>query len=171
MFAVIGNQELSVIAYWAGLSSQERISLAEQKLIEGKPALQYVGAELDVLRVELRWHAAFCDPQEELQKLRALMASRKAYPLVMGDGAYRGRYVVRSIDTKAERATALGRIEIIAANAELVEHVAPPTPVVVENPPGRAASRAPTARAPKIEVTTTTNTDGFGVPQITRRPR
>lgn len=171
MYAVFGTQELSVIAYWSALSSTEAISLAEQKLIEGKPALQYVGAELDVLRVELRWHVAFCSPEEELRKLRALMTSRKAYPLVMGNGAWRGRYVVRTIEGRTERTTPLGEIDQITVTAEFVEHVEPPKPVVVQNPPGRAGSRSPAARAPKIDVVKSTNGDEFSVPQITRRPR
>lgn len=168
MYAVFGTQELAVLSYWSSLSGSERITLAEQPVIEGKPALQYVGAELDTLKMELRWHEAFCQPEVELARLRKLMASRAAYPLVMANGAFRGRYVVTSIETDLVRTRSDGQIQIITAQVELKEYVAPPKPVAVKNPPAIAKTRSPAARKPATKVVTDTNADGFESRRIVR---
>lgn len=165
MLAVFGEQELDIIAYWAALSVTQSQNLVEQKVIEGKPLLQYVGDNLDVLRFELRWHRAFCDPEAELATLQSRMASRAAYPLVMGNGLWKGEYAVKSIDSRVERTTALGQIEIITATAEFIEVVQPRKTEVKATPavqkPGAGQPKPAGARAPKIQTRTVTTSDGY----------
>ena len=70
MYAVLGDVEFELITYFDGMEAQFGMDYAEHALIGGKPRLQLVGEKLDEFRVELTFHASYCDPEVELVKLR-----------------------------------------------------------------------------------------------------
>lgn len=169
IYAVFGDQELNVVSYWSGLAITEKINLAEQRMIEGKPALQYVGSELDTLKITLHWHISFCDPQTELDLLRARMASTSAYPLVMGSGLWLGYFVVKSISIDVQNTDALGTLHQITVTADLVEYAAPPKPIAIRNPPAVTSSSNPAARRPRGKGAAVSNIDSCSSSTITRK--
>ncbi len=173
MFALLGDQAFHLVTWWSALSGQEGVDYAEHGLIEGKPRLQWIGDKLDVLTLTVTLRIDFCDPAAELDRLRQVMKSRQAQPLVFGNGVFRGRFVVTDLRTRTERTTATGALLAIDADITLREHVAPPEPATFASP---AATKGPAAKttskpvAKAITTETVTNPDGFSARKIVRAP-
>jgi hypothetical protein len=59
-FEVVGSPEV--------YESAGTYDFAEQKVIESKPRLQWVGDDLERLKFELIWHASFTNPALQLAR-------------------------------------------------------------------------------------------------------
>lgn len=66
--------------------------------IEGKPRLQRVGSNLTQLEVSVMLHASFCNPEIEAAQLDQLREDAQVLPLILGNGAYVGDFVIQSIE-------------------------------------------------------------------------
>ena len=108
MFAVLGDIQFEVVGSPEGYDSAGAYEYSEQRVIESKPRLQWVGDELDRLNFELMWHASFTNPAAQLALLRATAAQHLALPLVFGDGGFRGFFVVESIAVRSQQLSAGG---------------------------------------------------------------
>ena len=108
MFAVLGEIQFEVVGSPQAYDSTGAYDYSEQRVIESKPRLQWVGDELDRLNFELIWHSSFTNPAAQLALLRATAAQHLALPLVFGDGGFRGFFVVESIAVKSEQLSAGG---------------------------------------------------------------
>lgn len=115
---------------------------AEHGLIEGKPALQFVGDECDEITWSLTFHASFCTPEAEMLKLRAAVAKHEPLPLVFSNGDYKGLFVPVSVRETTHQLMPDGGLLWQAAELTLREFV---RPVVV----GEEKSRQPAAAAEK----------------------
>ena len=125
MYAVLGDVEFELITYFDGMEAQFGMDYAEHALIGGKPRLQAVGAKLDELRLQLAFHAAYCSPEAEVAKLKALVQSREARQFVLGSGIYRGWYVLTELAVQSRQTDERGRLIAVEANATLREYVEP----------------------------------------------
>lgn len=114
---------------------------AEHGLIEGKPALQFVGFECDEITWTLIFHASFCSPEAEMLKLRAAITNHEPLPLVFSNGDYKGLFVPVSVRETMHQLMPDGGILRIDAELTLREFV---RPVVVGE---EKASQAATAAA------------------------
>ena len=108
MFAVLGDIQFEVVGSPEGYESAGAYDFAEQKVIESKPQLQWVGDDLERLKFELMWHASFTNPGAQLARLRATAAEHLALPLVFGNGGFRGFFVIESINVKSQQLSAGG---------------------------------------------------------------
>ena len=108
MFAVLGDIQFEVIGSPESYESADGYDFPEQRVIESKPRLQWVGDELERLKFELMWHASFTNPATQLALLRATAATHLALPLVFGDGGFRGFFVIESIKVKSQQLSASG---------------------------------------------------------------
>ncbi|MEH2920316.1 phage tail protein [Samsonia erythrinae] len=117
MFAVLGNIEFNVIAYWDGFDASFGADYAEHSRIEGKPGLQFIGAKLDEIRISLAFHQQYCTPDVELMRLNEAMRAHQAMALVFGNGDYRGWFVITALTSTSQHTDAKGNI--LAMNAEL----------------------------------------------------
>ncbi len=97
MYAQLGDIKFELITYFGGLNSSEKIEYAEHATIEGKPKLQYVGEALETIFIKLSFHTDFCNPQEELKKLREAASRYEPLSFVFGNGLYKGKYVIEEI--------------------------------------------------------------------------
>ena len=84
-----------------------------------------MGAKLDELRLQLAFHAAYCSPEAEVAKLKALVQSREARQFVLGSGIYRGWYVLTELAVQSRQTDERGRLIAVEANATLREYVEP----------------------------------------------
>ncbi|MFZ2062743.1 MAG: phage tail protein [Candidatus Binatus sp.] len=108
MFAALGEIQFEVVGSPEAYESARTYDFAEQKVVESKPQLQWVGDDLERLKFELMLHASFTNPAAQLALLRATAAEHLAQPLVFGDGGFRGFFVIESINVKSQQLSAGG---------------------------------------------------------------
>jgi phage protein U len=126
VFAVLGEIQFEVVGSPEGYESSGAYDFSEQRVIESKPRLQWVGDQLDRLNFDLMWHASFTNPAAQLALLRATAAQHLALPLVFGDGGFRGFFVVESIAVKSQQLSAGGAPIAIRVALALKEWIANP---------------------------------------------
>ena len=124
MFAVLGDIQFEVVGSPESYESADGYDFPEQRVIESKPRLQWVGDELERLNFELMWHASFTNPAAQLALLRATAATHLALPLVFGDGGFRGFFVIESIKVKSQQLSAGGAPIAIRVALALKEWIA-----------------------------------------------
>lgn len=124
MFAVLGDIEFEVVGSPEGYESAGAYDFPEQRVMESKPRLQWVGDDLERLKFELMWHSSFTNPAVQLARLRATAAQHLALPLVFGNGGFRGFYVIESIAVKSQQLSAGGAPIAIRVALALKEWVA-----------------------------------------------
>jgi len=126
LFAALGEIQFEVVGSTDAYESGEAYDFAEQKVIESKPQLQWVGDDLERLKFELVWHASFTNPSTQLALLRATAAEHLALPLVFGNGDFRGFFVIESINVKSQQLSASGTPIAIRVALALKEWIADP---------------------------------------------
>jgi phage protein U len=126
LFAVLGDIQFEVIGSPESYESAGAYEFAEQKVVESKPQLQWVGDDLERLKFELLWHASFTNPALQLARLRATAAEHLALPLVFGDGGFRGFFIIESINVKSQQLSAGGAPIAIRVGLALKEWSADP---------------------------------------------
>ena len=98
VFAWLGDVTLSRLCYAGSLSETYGIDYAEHALILGKPLLQATGDKL----IEQQWSAslkaAVCDVDQEIERLKTMITSRKAYPLAFATGEQVGLFVINDLN-------------------------------------------------------------------------
>ncbi|HEY9159373.1 phage tail protein [Candidatus Binatus sp.] len=126
MFAALGDIQFEVVGSPEGYESAGAYDFAEQRVIESKPRLQWVGDDLERLKFELMWHSSFTNPAVQLALLRATAAQHLALPLVFGNGGFRGFFVIESIKMKSQQLSAGGAPIAIRVALALKEWIADP---------------------------------------------
>jgi len=126
LFAALGEIQFEVVGSPEAYESAGAYDFAEQRVVESKPQLQWVGDDLERLKFELTWHATFTNPAVQLARLRATAAEHLALPLVFGNGGFRGFFVIESIKVKSQQLSAGGAPIAIRVALALKEWIANP---------------------------------------------
>ncbi len=126
MFAILGKVEFDLITYFDGLETRFGADYAEHPLIARKPRLQFVGDKLDEVRIDLVLHASYCNPEAELVRLRQALASHDALSLVLGNGDYKGRFVITGLTATGRHTDSAGTLLAVEASLELLEFTGDP---------------------------------------------
>jgi len=121
MYAVLGDVEFELITYFDGLDVQFGVDYAEHARIGQKPRLQWVGDKLDEMRIQLVFHASYCDPEQEFLKLLAAMRTREARQFVLGNGTYKGWFVVTELSGTSRQTDGKGALIAMEASTTLRE--------------------------------------------------
>jgi phage protein U len=150
LFAALGDIQFEVVGSPEGYASEETYGFSEQRVIESKPRLQWVGEDLERLNLELMWHSSFTNPGVQLALLRATAALHLALPLVFGVGTYLGLFVIESIKVKSMQMSDLGGLLAIRVALTLKEWIpdqalASSAPVPTFSPLGITTGSAGTA--------------------------
>lgn len=127
MYAVLGDVQFELITYFDGMEAQFGVEYAEHPVIGGKPRLQWVGDKLDEFSLDLTFHMSYCDPEAELLKLREAMLARQARQFVLGNGAYKGWFVITDVKATIRQTDKAGGLIALDANVTLREYVEPKT--------------------------------------------
>lgn len=141
MYALLGDIQFEWITYFDGLDAKFAVDYAEHALIEGKPRLQRVADKLDEFTIALKFHRYFCDPVAELERLRKAMKSYQAQAFVLGNGDYKGWFVITEVDATSKQTTADGTLIELEASMTLREYVGdklnplPPPAIQPKQPP------------------------------------
>ncbi|MGA8793824.1 phage tail protein [Candidatus Binatus sp.] len=153
MFAALGDIQFEVVGSPEGYESAAAYNFAEQRVIESKPRLQWLGDDLQRLNFELMWHSSFTNPAVQLALLRATAAQHLALPLIFGVGTYLGLFVIESIKVKSMQMSDLGGLLAIRVAIALKEWI----------PDQALASSAPVSTVTPLGITTaSTATTGSG---------
>jgi phage protein U len=154
-FAILGDIHFEVVAGPTSLSSQSASQFAEHPLIGGRPRLQFTGHDLEELSVQFGFHKLFCDPTKSLGQLKAAKAAHQAMALVLGNGEYKGYFVITALSTDMQHTGPDGTPIYLQATMTLREFTgdpaAPLQPPAV-SPAGKAPAGA-SATAPAAPMT------------------
>jgi len=148
MYAVLGDVQFELITYFDGMEAQFGVDYAEHALIGGKPRLQWVGDKLDEFNLDLTFHISFCDPETELLKLRTAMLGREARQFVLGNGAYKGWFVITDLKATSRQTDKAGGLIALDAAITLREYVEPKT-LETRKEQAKKAAKARRKAAPK----------------------
>ncbi|MFB9160056.1 phage tail protein [Chromobacterium violaceum] len=121
MYAVLGDIEFDLISYFDGLEQRGGSDYAEHARIGGKPVLQFVGDRLDEVRIDLVLHAAYCQPDAELQRLHAARQAHQAQALVLGNGDHKGHFVITELTSTGRQSDRSGNLLAVEAQLSLRE--------------------------------------------------
>ncbi|ARU24883.1 phage tail protein (plasmid) [Ralstonia syzygii subsp. celebesensis] len=167
MYALLGDIQFDLITYFDGFESQFGADFAEHALIAGKPRLQFIGDKLDEIRIQLAFHAYYCDPEAELAKLKAALAAHQAMTLVLGNGDYKGWFVLTAVQAFSRHTDQAGTLIALEANITLLEFVGdkknPLQPLAVQPklPPAAAQTLSTSQALSKATSATMTVRDGI----------
>ncbi|MCX8016415.1 MAG: phage tail protein [Rhodocyclaceae bacterium] len=133
LYAVLGETELEIITWLDGLSARFAADYAEQGLIGRKSLLQYTGHRPDEVRIEARLHASWCNPADEVRRIKERMDAREPLAFVLGTGEYRGVFVITEAEVVSTQTDGFGAAIAFELSLTLREYVGDPAEA---NPPG-----------------------------------
>lgn len=100
MFALFGEISFAVVGSPEVFGSSRRFRYAEQEVVEERPRLQWVGDGLETITLAMLFHVSFTDPATQYGALLAAGQDHQARALVLGDGTFRGFFVVEAVAAK-----------------------------------------------------------------------
>ena len=126
VFAALGEVTFSPRLSPSAFEASQGATFAEHALVERAPRIQFVGRTLDAISLGMDLHFSFCTPQEEREKLIAMMRKHEAQPLTFGDGTFWGYFVLTKVTTELEQCAPNGTPWLISLKAELKEFTGDP---------------------------------------------
>jgi phage protein U len=106
---------------------------AEQGLIGRKSLLQYTGHRPDEVRIDARLHAQWCNPADEVRRIKDKMDAKEPVAFVLGTGEYRGVFVITESELTATQTNGFGAAIAFELSITLREYAGDPAQ---PNPPG-----------------------------------
>ena len=122
MFAQLGNIQFELITYFNGIKESSSYNFAQHERINQKPLLQYLGENLNAIDIKLNFHSSFCNPKEEMDKLKAVATLGSPLQFIKGNGEYVGVFVISSIESSTEQTSSEGDILSIQVELKLLEY-------------------------------------------------
>jgi len=137
LYAVLNDVELEIITWLDGLSMRYGAEYAEQWLIGRKSLLQYTGHKPDEVRIDARLHAQWCNPADEVRRIKYKMDAKEPVAFVLGTGEYRGVFVITEAEVTTTQTDGYGSAIAFELSITLREYVGDPAQ---PNPPGVVTS-------------------------------
>lgn len=109
MLAQLGDIVFELLKEPLKWDGEKTWTYAGHPIIWGETKLQYTGHEPRTFDLSLRFHASFCDPEEELKRLEAQAwkrgkdGFRAPLALILGSGEVLGKYVIAKIEREYVR--------------------------------------------------------------------
>lgn len=122
MFAQLGNIQFELITYFNGIKESSSYNYAQHERINQKPLLQFLGENLNAIDIKLNFHSSFCNPKEEMDKLKNVATLGSPLQFIKGNGEYVGVFVISSIESSAEQTSSEGDILSIQVELKLLEY-------------------------------------------------
>lgn len=127
-WGVLGDIQFQVDEAPRSFRHKEGTQFAEHARLGQKSTLQNVGEQLQTLDLSFRFAIGWCDPDEQLQRLRDARTAAQPMPLILGRGIFSGNYVVTTVNTTLEQTSAEGQTELIEVSVVLKETTDLPEP-------------------------------------------
>lgn len=122
MFAQLGTIQFELITYFNGIQESSSYNYAQHERINQKPLLQFLGENLNAIDIKLNFHLSFCNPKEELDKLKNVATLGTPLQFIKGNGDYVGVFVISSIESSTEQTSSEGDILSIQVELKLLEY-------------------------------------------------
>lgn len=118
---VVFQTSASLVRNFQQLRETRRARYATHDVLNLEQKLQFVTLELIQVEFSMRFHHAFCVPQEELESLRGVLAEHSAHQLVVG-GTALGEFVAEEITGTWDHVSAAGQLLHATAEVRLREY-------------------------------------------------
>jgi phage protein U len=149
LFGVLGVIEFQLLTSPEEFEATREYTYAKHQVVEDTPRLQWLARDLEEIELALFFHQSFCLPVLEIELLNGAAEAHQALPLVLGNGIFRGYYVIKRIVERWVHAADDGSIISAQCRVGLEEYAqtralkeleqpAPATP-----PPGVSPSAPP----------------------------
>lgn len=122
MYAQLGNIVFDGAKSFTSYDSSTEESYAVQDRINRKPLIQHTGTGLEQISLSIRFHIAFCNPAQEVEALRNLKEIGEVLPYILGNGYYRGDYVITSLSESQDFTDSDGTVLSCVVNITLLEY-------------------------------------------------
>ena len=163
--AFLGEIKLSILRV-KGLEVSDSWRYAEHAVVEGRPRLQHTGKGLREGSIDVALRAEHGDPDAMHERLIALADRGEAAPLLRGDGADLGRFVITKLSDAPSWTFADGKPITVTLRISLKEFVGREQP----RPQGEATNAgSPLARRPARDNPPPGDPADVPVAQIVRR--
>lgn len=96
----------------------------EFPLLNNKPRLQKTGDSLQEFNLEIKFHAEFCNPAEQVEMLRTAKVAGEILPLLLGNGKYVADYVIVTMPYHINETFSDGTAKQITISLQLKEYIA-----------------------------------------------
>lgn len=126
IFATLGEIELEVTLWPEAMEARYQAAYATQDLIGRKGLLQHTGFAPDEVDLTATLHANWCNPAAELARLKTAMDDRLDMALVLGNGDYKGVFVVTSLDVTTRQTDGTGTVLALELAVKLKEFIGDP---------------------------------------------
>jgi len=133
LYAVLDDIELEIITWLDGLDMRFGSAYAEQGLIGRKSILQHTGFSPDEVEIAAALHASWCNPAEEVARLKDAMDAARPLAFVLGTGEYRGVFVITDLEVTTRQTDGYGSVIAFECKIRLKEYVGDPAEPI---PPG-----------------------------------
>lgn len=121
MFAQLGNIQFELITYFNGLSETQSYNFVQHERINQKPILQFLGLNLQEQDIKLNFHQSFCNPEDEILKLKEVASKGTPQKFIKGNGDYVGVFVITEISSVVEQTSSEGYIVSVQVELKLRE--------------------------------------------------
>lgn len=125
MYAQLGNIIFQGLLGFDTLDFEgDEAVYAEFPLINGKPRLQKTGETLQDIAITIKFHAEFCNPSEQIARLKEAKSLGEIMPLLMGNGKYIADFVIISFPYTVDETFADGTIIQATVSLMIKEYIA-----------------------------------------------
>jgi phage protein U len=100
MFALLGEIPFEVVGSPESVESARRFVYAEHQVVEDRPRLQWIADGLETISLGMLLHVSFTNPTLQFAALLAAAEDHQARALVLGNGLFRGFFVVEEVATR-----------------------------------------------------------------------
>ena len=135
VWALLGDIQIQLDEAPIRFEASERTRYTRISRIEQKPTLQWLGDELRTLRLEFRFNASWCNPDEQFRRLQEARQTREPMDLIVGGGEFRGYYLIEEIQAQVQQTDGEGNLLWLSVPVTLTETTDRPEPEVIARDP------------------------------------
>lgn len=120
MWGSLGDIVFSLLKAPETIEIEEKAKFAKISIFKSKEKLHFTGLEANSIRLSIFFDISFCNPKEEIEKIRQLKNEAKAENLTIGDINY-GKFVIQDFKTSIIKTFPNGQIMSARLEITLIE--------------------------------------------------
>jgi phage protein U len=123
MYYQLGTIRFEGLQGFNSIDYTEGVNYAEINLVNRKPSLQATNSKLSKFDLSIQFHAEYCIPESEFEKLSKASREREVMPFILGNGIFLGEYVITELSKTLNRLDGSGNIISMVCKMSLLEFV------------------------------------------------